>query len=346
MAFKTSVWFVDGGTTLRLQDRVILNSEKRLEDWIAADLSLLGESLLLIGRQLYTTGGPLDILAMDGDGDLVIAELKRERTPREVVAQVLDYASWVRELTPRVIDELCRKIHGQSLAEAFRSHFQYDLPESAGKSHRMLVVAAQLDDSSERIIRYLQDQHEIDINAVFFSVYQVTGQEMLVRAWLADPVETQQRAAAREKTPWTGMWFVNTGIDDGNKRDWEVCRKYGFLSAGGGEKYSEPLHKLHVGDHIAAYMSGNGYVGVGTVKTEATPADDFMLNDGRPLGAVSQLKGSQDQENGEHIIGIDWIKTVPKEDAKKFSGIFANPNVVCKLRHAPTLEFVHREFTP
>jgi hypothetical protein len=344
MAFKTSVWFVNSGTTLQLQDRVKMDSEKRLEDWIATDLSLLGEPLLLIRRQVYTNGGKLDILAMDGDGVLVIAELKRERTAREVVAQVIDYASWVRERTPRDIDELCRQTHGKSLAEAFRSQFQYDLPESACKSHRMVVVAAQLDDSSERIIRYLQDEHEIDINAVFFSVYQVAGQEMLVRAWLADPVETQQRATAREQTPWTGMWYVNTGIDNsGNNRDWEVCRNNGFISAGGGEKYSNQLYKLHAGDRIAAYLTGSGYVGVGTVRTEAIPADEFTLANGQPLSTVSELKGSSEQEDGEHVIGVDWIKTVPQQDAKKFTGIFANQNVVCKLRHAPTLEFVERE---
>ena len=106
----------------------------------------------------------------------------------------------------------------------------------------MIVVAAQLDDSSERIIRYLQEHHEIDINAVFFSVYQVVGQEMLVRAWLADPVETQQRAEAREKAPWTGTWFVNTGIDDsGDKRDWKACRKNGFLSA---RRWTEVLRSI------------------------------------------------------------------------------------------------------
>lgn len=30
---------------------------------------------------------------MNSEGDLTVIELKRDRTPREVVAQVLDYAS-------------------------------------------------------------------------------------------------------------------------------------------------------------------------------------------------------------------------------------------------------------
>lgn len=345
MAFKTSVWFVSG-STLQPQQPVVLDSERRLEDWIANDTSLLGEDLLLLGRQIRTTGGPLDLLAIDGDGNLVIAELKRGRTPREVLAQLLDYASWVREQTVPDADALCRKLHSRSLSDAFRSQFGYDLPEAACKSHRMLVVAAELDDSSERIIRYLQDEHEIDINAVFFSTYRVAGQEMLVRAWLADPEETQDRAERREQRPWSGMWYVNIGIDDNpdNHRDWDLCRKYGFVSAGGGARYSQPLYKLHTGDLIAAYYTGKGYVGVGTVSQTAMAADEFLLKDGRPLNDVSPLKGATADADGEHLLGVDWIKTVSKDEAKTFRGAFANQNVVCKLRHGPTAEFIRQQF--
>lgn len=344
MSIKTSVWFVNG-STLQEQERVVLDSERRLEDWIVGDLSLLGEELLLLGRQIRTPAGPLDVLAIDGDGDLVIAELKRDQTPREVVAQVLDYASWIRDRTPRDIDEICQNTHHKSLADMFRTQFEYDLPEGACESHRMLVVAAELDDSSERIIRYLQDEHEMDINAVFFSVYRVAGQEMLVRAWLADPIETQQRAEKRGRRPWSGLWFVNTGIDDISARDWELCRKYGFISAGGGEWYSRPLHKLQIGDMVAAYHKGSGYVGVGTVNKMAVPAGEFVLPDNRPLSAVAPaICGAGDQANGEHVVGIDWKATVPEAEAKTFKGVFANQNIVCKLRHGPTLEFLRSGF--
>src|SRR5690349_11212252 len=151
MAFNTSVWFVNG-SQLVVQERVVLDSERRLEDWIAADLSLLGEDLLLIDRQIRTIGGPLDILAMDSDGKLIIVELKRDRTPREIIAQIIDYASWVRERSPREIAELFHKRTGRSLPDVFREKFGFDLPEGHCKTHRMIVVAAELDDSSERII--------------------------------------------------------------------------------------------------------------------------------------------------------------------------------------------------
>jgi RecB family endonuclease NucS len=77
-----------------------LNFEARLEDWLVRDISILSDDLLVIGRQVETAfGGYIDLLCIDRAGDLVIVELKRDKTPREITAQTLDYASWVTDLS-------------------------------------------------------------------------------------------------------------------------------------------------------------------------------------------------------------------------------------------------------
>jgi hypothetical protein len=54
---------------------------------------------MLIGRQEDTGfGGRIDLLAIAPAGSRVLIELKRDSTPREVVAQALDYASWMERL--------------------------------------------------------------------------------------------------------------------------------------------------------------------------------------------------------------------------------------------------------
>jgi|SRR5579862_618122 len=79
--------------------RTKLTSEDELEGWIAKDLRRIGLDVLVLGRQIATAyGGRIDILGIERDGSLTIIELKRDRTPREIVAQVLDYASWVRKI--------------------------------------------------------------------------------------------------------------------------------------------------------------------------------------------------------------------------------------------------------
>ena len=62
--------------------------EDRLEDWLASDISMLDQSLLVIGRQVQTDfRGRIDLLCISSTGDIVIVELKRGQTPREVTAQ-------------------------------------------------------------------------------------------------------------------------------------------------------------------------------------------------------------------------------------------------------------------
>ena len=97
MPIEVGIWKL--GKNIDRVQFVPMPSEEQLEDIIAGDIGILDPALLLIGRQVQTSYGKyIDLLAMDADGKLVVIELKRDRTPREVVAQLLDYGSWVREL--------------------------------------------------------------------------------------------------------------------------------------------------------------------------------------------------------------------------------------------------------
>ena len=71
--------------------------EERLEDWIVADPTILGESLFVIGRQILIpdTKDRLDVLAVDPQGNAVIIELKRGHLKDPVDVQALRYASYI-----------------------------------------------------------------------------------------------------------------------------------------------------------------------------------------------------------------------------------------------------------
>src|SRR2546423_192064 len=117
-----------------------LDQEVRLEEWVAKDSSLLGIDVLIIGRQVHTPfGGRIDLLAIDAQGDILIIELKRDRTPREVVAQVLDYASWINNLTPREVADMAAEYLKRGLAEVFKDRFDNELPETINANHRMVI---------------------------------------------------------------------------------------------------------------------------------------------------------------------------------------------------------------
>ena len=156
MPIKTQIWTV-GGQPSQLHE-CILPSEQLLEDMIVSAPRLLSEEWMLIGRQESTgLGGRIDLLAIAPDASLVLIELKRDRTPRDVVAQALDYASWVEKLAAEDIAAIYKRYRQNAdLAADFKAYFGLPLDEEAlNQSHQIIIVASGLDASTERIVAYL-----------------------------------------------------------------------------------------------------------------------------------------------------------------------------------------------
>ena len=111
MPVKHAIWKV-GSKPIPLSTSTLPN-EQQLEDMILAAPEILSSEWMLIGRQEQTgQGGRIDLLAIAPDASLVLIELKRNRTPREIVAQALDYASWVEELSTDKIAQIFQRFSG------------------------------------------------------------------------------------------------------------------------------------------------------------------------------------------------------------------------------------------
>ncbi len=174
MAEDVRVWEILEGDRLEEIKKTRLDLETRLEKWLEQDIFILSSDLLVIGRQVDTDfGGSIDLLCLGYNGYLVIVELKRDKTPREVTAQALDYASWVADLSNEKITEIANSYLGEDgpLEDRFRIKFGSELPEIINEQHSMIIVASEIDGRSERIIRYLSDNYGVGINASYVSVF-------------------------------------------------------------------------------------------------------------------------------------------------------------------------------
>lgn len=189
-----------------------------------------------------------------------------------------------------------------------------------------------MDDGTEHIIRYLRDTYHVDINILFFQVFEHSGDRLLGRVWLEQDLELEDTPA--RKSEWNQEYYVSFGS---GSRNWEDAEKYGFISAGGGRWYSKTLQMLHSGDRIWVNIPHVGYVGVGIVTGEMQPANEAILDvDGvsHPMSSLD-LKGDYinpdaDPEAQEYVVPVKWIKTVPQQQAVKEAGFFGNQNSVCR----------------
>jgi hypothetical protein len=192
MSIQMQLWSIKGERPVRLSSAK-LDLENRLETWICQDLSLVGEDLLLLGHQVATDfGHRIDVLALDREGNLVILELKRGRTPRDVVAQILDYASWAHTRKEEDIEALAAEGRKRPLEELFREHFRSELPDTLNGDQRLIIVATELDPQSERIVQFLSARYGVNINVVFFDFYRDGDREYIGRSWLVAPSEVER----------------------------------------------------------------------------------------------------------------------------------------------------------
>ena len=205
MAHQIRMWEVTDGNTPTEIGRDEINLEKRLQDWLEEDISMLDPDLLVIGREVPTAyGGKIDLLCLDSSGGLVVVELKKGRTPREVTAQALDYAYWVRDLSyDDIADLFCAYGKGsQTLSEAFEQKYGDELPATLNESHRSVIVAEEMDGATERIVRYLSDL-DVPINVATVQHFKTKdGCEMLAQVYLIEPeiaADTAQTASRKSK---------------------------------------------------------------------------------------------------------------------------------------------------
>jgi hypothetical protein len=102
--------------------------------------------MISLGTEVVTQHGKLvDNLFIDGNGTVVAAELKKGKSPREVVAQVLDYAAYASKLSWEDVDLLCLKRQGMELSQTFTHTFERPLHRASKPDHRLLIMAENFD---------------------------------------------------------------------------------------------------------------------------------------------------------------------------------------------------------
>ena len=204
--------------------------ESHLENWVEnSPWALTGEPLIWIGRQTSAivegvTVFP-DLLGVDIEGHLVIVELKKDKAPREVIAQLLEYAAWAKTLTDEEIHQI-GDAYFQTRGEfqaSFCEEFDTDEVPPLNRSLRLFIVAQRIPDRILKVCQFLRDSHDMDINCIVVSTFETELGDVLVTTEAKVGGEeiasgkvlrqaTSQIAPQSNETPLTGGILGSGGI--------------------------------------------------------------------------------------------------------------------------------------
>lgn len=154
--------------------------------------------MVTIGSHLRFPDGEIDILLMDAEGNLTLVELKRDRTPRDVVAQILDYASILYQ---NGINEIERAVKSQlrfsngldDILGIFKEEYpeyteeletdaiRKNMEKSAnGKDLQLLIVSYEVEESIKRVTEYLREIYGMKIYCIEFDYFADKENEFFV----------------------------------------------------------------------------------------------------------------------------------------------------------------------
>lgn len=131
--------------------------------------------ILIIGRQVTTNLNTfIDLLGVDQFGNTVVIELKRGKTPRETLAQLIEYASFIDNLDYDQLNEIYQDYSGEdaSLEDYHQEYYKSEIAEkvSWNKSSKLVIVASNITTEIKQTAMYLRKKG-LDVFCVEFKYF-------------------------------------------------------------------------------------------------------------------------------------------------------------------------------
>ena len=192
--------------------------EEHLEEWIARDPSILGEPLLVFGRQVIIpdTKDRLDLLAVDPHGSVTVIELKRGQLKDPVDVQSLRYASYVSKWRFEDFENVARNYFGKvgdvnfnfnELFESFCSESGVEEIPDINADQRIIIVGSSVREKLGSVALWLRD-HNIDIKLIEIQAYK-EGSDLFVQPTTIVPVAVSRFVSVGKSGPEGQPWSTD-----------------------------------------------------------------------------------------------------------------------------------------
>jgi len=325
-----------------------------LQRLLKANISVIAPDVLIIAEEFCEwdeSKRRIDLLGIDRDANLVVIELKRDSEGGHMELQALRYAAMVSGMTfdraTEVFQDLLEETEPTRDARTTLLEFlgwEEPREQDFAPETRIILVAADFKKELTTTVLWLNDS-SLDIRCVQMKPYCLDAQVLVHVQQLVPLKEVEEyqvrvrektlsrREAHRQGDQPTGHWFMNTGEGSHPSRCWDDCKRYGFMPAAGGGNYLAAVQRLHVGDKVLAYLSGQGFVGYGEVTADAVPWREFIPAGQQQTLSNLPLKGklsSKEPTDGDWCVGVNWLTALERGQGVLRSRAFRS--TLCQIR--------------
>ena len=204
MATNIKTWEIVEGKLSPIKSTLADNNRKEtehLESWIKTKPEILGTDILIIGEQVFTKSGPLDFLAIDNNGNIVVVELKRDKLARVALAQAIDYASDLSTWDIDKLSEICMSYTGNSLEEHIAENFEdIEIDDlTINQTQRLLLVGFSIEESLIRMIEWLSSNFDLSVNAIILNYVKTSNGTELLSRTVTIPEEIAKEKTSKKK---------------------------------------------------------------------------------------------------------------------------------------------------
>ena len=165
-----------------------------LQEWVIAHPEILGDDVLILTSEFdrwESSSGArqlnrLDVLGIDAEGRLVLAELKRDRAADAVQLQAINYAALVSKLEPKDVVEIYREhlarrgepVSFEMAAHRIDEHCGELIPELLS-TPKIVLVAGEFSVITTTAVDWLTEQG-LDITLQKVQAYQISSGETVL----------------------------------------------------------------------------------------------------------------------------------------------------------------------
>ena len=169
---------IDNKTLKRMTKTTFCNKKLKerydIQEWVEKNPEIIDEDLLIIGKEVPLPSDiRIDLLAIDKKSNLVIIELKRDDSGRNVDWQAIKYASYCSNFTNTEIFRLYAEYLGTTEDEAeteIEKFIEAENFEELNNKQRIILVSKEFHSDVISAVLWLRD-YGIELSCVRFTPY-------------------------------------------------------------------------------------------------------------------------------------------------------------------------------